>query len=237
VGLGDHHHAILGDGEAASPITFQVDADLHFGRDGHPLVDDGPAYHGVSADLYPFKKDGIFDPGEAVNPGPRTQDRPNHRAARHYRAQANDAVQGLAAASIGAVLGKYELGRRQVGMEGPDWPPLVVQVQLWIDRDQVHVGFVVGVERANVTPVGVVLAVLVTEGERVHPVRVDHRGNDVPPEVVGAAAPRSVDAQLLEQEPGVEDVNAHRRQAVLVVAGDRLGVGRLFFKTDDPALV
>ena len=45
-----------------------------------------------------------------------------------------------------------------------------------------------------------------------------------------------VAAQLLEQKPGGEDVDAHRGQAVPLVARDRLGSLRLLLETDDPIL-
>ncbi len=48
---------------------------------------------------------------------------------------------------------------------------------------------------------------------------------------------RGVVAELLEQEPGGEDVDAHRGQAVLGIAGDRLGIRRLLLEADDPAVV
>ena len=42
-------------------------------------------------------------------------------------------------------------------------------------------------------------------------------------------------AQLLKEKPGGEDVNAHRSERVLWVAGDRLRVGRFFLKALDAA--
>ena len=60
-------------------------------------------------------------------------------------------------------------------------------------------------------------------------------GDDVAAEVVAAAVPRGVAAELLEEEPGGEDVDAHRGQAVVRVAGDRLRLGRLLLEADDAA--
>ena len=61
--------------------------------------------------------------------------------------------------------------------------------------------------------------------------RVDDRGDDVAAEIVAAVAAGGVAAELLEQEPGREDVDPHRGQAVLRVAGDRLRLGRLLLET------
>ena len=62
--------------------------------------------------------------------------------------------------------GEHEFRRRKVRLISADRPVLVVHVQQRIDRDQVHVGFVVGVERADVAPVGILLAVFVAERKR-----------------------------------------------------------------------
>ena len=45
-----------------------------------------------------------------------------------------------------------------------------------------------------------------------------------------AAVPRGVEAKLLEEEAGGEDVNAHRGQGVVRIAGNRLGLRRLLLE-------
>jgi len=42
VGLGDHRHAPLADGETAGPILLRIEADLRAGRNTHHLSDDRP---------------------------------------------------------------------------------------------------------------------------------------------------------------------------------------------------
>ena len=110
---------------------------------------------------------------------------------------------------------------------------VVVQIELRLDLGQLDVRLVVGVDRADVAPVGVLLAVLVEKRKRLHAAIANHRGDDVPAEVVRAIGQRRVFAQLVEQKVGVEHVNAHRRQAVLRIAGNRLRLGRLFLEADD----
>ena len=56
-----------------------------------------------------------------------------------------------------------ELGGRLLRDVGADGPALVVEVELRRHRHQVHVGFVVGVERAHVAPVARLLGVEVAE--------------------------------------------------------------------------
>ena len=51
---------------------------------------------------------------------------------------------------------EHELGRRQRRQRRVDRPLPVVEVEDRVDGDQVHVGVVVGVERPDVPPVGVV---------------------------------------------------------------------------------
>ena len=157
-------------------------------------------------------------------------------AAGDDRALADDAVQRLAAAGGRAPLGEDELRRRQVGLIGADRPAMVVQVQLRIDRHQVHVGLVVGVQRAHVPPVGVLLAVLVEERVGEDAMGLDHRRDHVAAEVVLAAVPRGVQAELLEEEAGGKDVNPHRGQGMVRVAGHRLGLLRLLLEAEHAVL-
>ena len=105
-----------------------------------------------------------------------------------------------------------------------------IGVQLGIDADQVHVRFVVGVEGSHVTPVGFAFAILVHERKGEDAIRIDDRGDDVPTEVVATASARGIAAQLLVEEPGGEDVDAHRREAVGIVARYGFWIGGLLFK-------
>ena len=51
------------------------------------------------------------------------------------------------------VFGEHELCRRILALVGADGPVLIVEIEDGRDRDQIHVGFVVGFERADVAPV------------------------------------------------------------------------------------
>ena len=112
---------------------------------------------------------------------------------------------------------------------------LVVEVELRIDVDEVHVGLVIGVDRADVAPVGVAFAVLVAEREGVHGMRADHSREDVVAEVVAAERIGRVAAELFEEEVGGETIDAHRRQRQVRRAGHRRRVGHLLAKLADPA--
>ncbi len=199
--LGDHHHARFGDGEAAGAVQLVVVADL--GPRGHvdPLVDDRPADLGVPADVHALEEDRVLDLGVAVDRG--RWGRGSNRSTwppemiEPWQTMLSRAWPRAASTAVSA---KTNFGGGKVGLIGADRPVLVVQVQLRIDGDQVHVGLVVGVQRAHVAPVGVLLAVLVEEREGEDAVRVDHRRDDVAAEIVLAVGPRGVEAELLEEE-------------------------------------
>ena len=109
--------------------------------------------------------------------------------ARDDRALADDRVVRRAPA---VPLGVHELRRRVRRLIGVDRPVPVVEVQDRVDLDQVHAGLEIGVERADVAPVGGALAVLVAErvGQDPRAAR-DHRRDDVAAEVVRLASFRA----------------------------------------------
>ena len=130
--------------------------------------------------------------------------------------------------------------RRRLGPAvGEHRPAVVVQVEHRVRRDEVHVGRVVRVERADVTPVPPLPLVLI--------------GHDVAREVVDVsdAGPRQrrdhVPAEVgvrvvagghdVDERRGVEDVVAHRRQAPAVVTGHRRWLGDLLVEVEDLALL
>ena len=84
---------------------------------------------------------------------PGRDDRPAHGPARDDDAGADHRVERLPDA---ARLVEHELGGRQRLVPGEDRPLVVVEVEDRLDRDQVHVRVVVGVERPDVAPVAAV---------------------------------------------------------------------------------
>src|SRR5262245_27737571 len=237
VALGDDDNAVIGDGEAALAIEVEVVADLHAGRHFDAFVDNRPANLGVAADIDSFEEDRIFDMRIAVNADEWPEDTPLDEPARDNRAGADDAIHGPAGAVALAAAAEDELRRRQIGLKGADGPDFVVEVEQRIDGDEVHVGFVIGIERADVAPIGVVaFTVFIAEWEGEDLALFDQRGDDVAAKVVPAARSRGVFAQLFEQKAGGKDVNAHRAEAVVRIARDRFGARDFFFKADDPLI-
>ena len=107
-------------------------------------------------------------------------------APRDDRPLADDRVERGAAAVGGRV---DEFGRWHRRLIGVDRPVAVVEVEDWIDGDQVHAGLIVGVERADVAPVGPLLAVLVAERIGEDAGVAEHLGDDIVAEVVAALIP------------------------------------------------
>ena len=113
VGLGDYRNASFGDQETAGAILLGIVADHRAGGNLHALVDDGAANSRMAADIDPFEHDRIVHFGIAVDPHVGTQNRSPHLPAGNDAAGANDAVERLASAAVGAVFGKHKLRRRR----------------------------------------------------------------------------------------------------------------------------
>ncbi len=101
-----------------------------------------------------------------------------------------------------------ELGRWKLALIGSDRPFRVVQIELRIDSDQIHIGFPIGVECSNVSPIlnGFLIGVLKLEG--VHPSLFDHLGDDIFSEIVCAALSCICD-QVFAECLCAEEVDAH----------------------------
>ena len=188
-------------------------------------------------DVDTFEEDRILNLCEAVDTGVGSDDRADHVTTREDRTEADDAVVRLAAPSTITRLVEHELRGRQIGVIGSDWPDVVVHIEQRIDGDEVHVGVEVGVERSHIAPIGVGLSVFVQEEMCKDAVRVDDGRNDISAEIAGARRLRRVEAKLLKQKPGREDIDTHRRQTVIAVTRNRLRFVRFFVEANDPVFI
>jgi hypothetical protein len=93
----------------------------------------------------------------------------------------------------------------------------------------------IGVDRADVPPVGVLLAIFVSKREGLHGVGLGQPRQQVVAEVVPAAAVGGVPLELLEQEVGGEAVDAHRGQGQRGVGWIGGRIGHLFAEAADAA--
>ncbi len=121
----------------------------------------------------------------------------------------DDRVERLSAAA--AFVGEDELRRRRLHLVRAQRPLRIVEVELRVDVAEIHVRFVVGVERADVAPVLGVLLVLVGEPVGVDRHARDQRRDDVLAEIV-RRRPARVVLERGHEHAHVEDVDAHRRE-------------------------
>jgi hypothetical protein len=112
------------------------------------------------------------------------------------------------------------------------------EVQLRRHRHEVHVGGVVGVQRADIAPVRLPAGLRIHERIGKGAVALDEAGNDVAAEVMLRTRGVGVLVQLLEQEARVEHVNAHRAQRHVAAPRHGRRLGRLLDEgTDAQVLV
>src|SRR4029453_8644904 len=163
--LGDHHDAPLAD-SVAPAILFFVVTDTRPARDEHVAIDDRSANPRMTPDPHPGHENALLDFAETVHPDIGTENAAADRAPGHDAACRDDRVERPPAAA--SFVGEYELGRRRLHLVRVQRPLRVVQVELRVDLTEIHVGFEVGIERADVAPVLRELLVLVEK-----PIRVD----------------------------------------------------------------
>ena len=191
----------------------------------------------MSADIDTLKQDGVLHTRVAVHANEGSQDAPFDAASGNYRPLADDAVQSASLSIDMSEAAEHELRRRQDRLVGANGPSGIVHIQQRVDGHQVHIGFEVRVQRTHIAPIGILFSVFITKRKRVDAMRVDDGRNDVPAEIMRTVRVGRVSAELFEQKSSGEHVDAHRRQAMLAVARDRLGIIRLLFKTNDPIVL
>ena len=147
----DNDNAGIGHVPSARPVGIKIVADQ--GAFGNPdvLAQDGPAHLGVAADVTVVHDDAAFHVGAGVDSDAAAENGIAYHATGKNASAGYNAVDGLATA-MGIVKG--ELGGR-IGVAGtPQRPLAIIKVEFRLDGTQVHVGFVVGVDGADIAPVG-----------------------------------------------------------------------------------
>src|SRR5271157_4696516 len=192
-----------------------VTDDRSFGNDDVP-VDDCLADAAMPADVHVRKQDASVNLRIGVHAHIGREHAVAHRAAGDDAAHGHNGVVRLSR-TPGIV--EHELGRRILSHVGANRPSLIVNVEHWRHRNQVHVGLVIGLQRPDIAPVERFLPVLVDEVERVNLVLAHHARQDVVAEVVTRARLLGVFQQPRDEHVGVEQVNAHRRRYHARVVG------------------
>ena len=85
-----------------------------------------------------------------------------------------------------------------VFLEAANRPILIVHVQQRIDVNQIHARFVVGIDRSDISPVGLTLVILVAERIREDAAVVDDGRNNIFAKIVAAGGIVGVFEQLLK---------------------------------------
>ena len=190
-------------------------------------------------DFHFVKQNAARDLAVAVDPRAPEHDRVAHRAAGDDHAARQQAVQRPPRAVARLV---NELRGGTVGVDRAQRPRWIVEVKLWVDADQVHVGFVVRVDRADIAPVGV-RAVIAGDWVFVKIVRVQMItvaqgfGQHVLTEIMARGIITPVQLEQLFQRFAVEDVIAHAGQRHVWSVWHRAGVFGFLLKLRDAVAV
>src|SRR5712691_1585824 len=224
----------IGDMEAAL-VGFEVVADLGALGKADVAVDDGAADARVTADVHVVVDDGIQDIAVTVDADVVADDGFLNAAAGDDGASGDDGIESDAHA-LG--IGKDKLGWRILVLPGTERPVLVIKIEDWRDADEVHVGFVIGVESADVAPVEGVLGVFIDEVVGKDAVLRNDARKNVLAKIVAGLGILGVREKNGNQQVGIEDVNSHRSIAVARVVRRLFRDSRLFLEADDaPILV
>src|SRR5690625_2963953 len=151
--LRDDRDAGLGDPQAALHVELRVHAHLGAVGDAHVLVHDRAVHDGVAADVDVVEEHRVPHRGPGVDLRAGRDDRAHDLPAGDDDAGRDEGVQRVPQPLPVPV---DELRRRQPGVAREQRPLLVVEVEHRGDGDEVLVGVVVGVDRADVAPVAAV---------------------------------------------------------------------------------
>src|SRR4029077_6760854 len=110
------------------------------------------------------------------------------------------------------------------------------QVENGRDRDEVHVGFVVGVEGADVAPIKRAIAVFVLEIVSKDPIFREDAREDIAAEVVRGFGIFGIGNQDGDKQLRIEDIYAHGGVHFFGAVRGALGLRGLFFKAEDAPL-
>ena len=156
--------------------------------------------------------------------------------ARHVRPRYDAASgdHGVDRHAAPAVLIQHEFRGRMLRLVGPYRPLMIVDIQLRIEGDELHVRFVKGVDVAHVAPIILRARFDIVERVGKYAQPLDRRRDDIPPEVVIARLVGCIVGQQLLEPIERNDVDAHRGPSHVVVAQDGIRVLRFFREFHDP---
>src|SRR5581483_1474562 len=169
-------------------------------------VDDGAADAAMASHIDVGEKNAGVDFRIGVHAHVRGENAVLDHTAGDDASGGDDGVEGGAAA---AGFGENEFSGRILALVGADQPLGVVQVENGGHGNDIHVGFVVGLEGAHVAPVERLFLVLVHEVEGEDAVVVDHLGKNIFAEIVAGIGILGVFQQDGDEDVGIEYIDAH----------------------------
>ena len=224
----------------ALTVCLAIETDHRARRDLDVLVDDGAPDLRVPPHLDVLEEHALFDLAERVHAAPDAEHASVNAAPRNDAAMAYHRVGRDPYPSLGLVA-EHELGRRVVRRTSPNRPPEVIEVELGMDLDEIHLRFPVGIDGSDVSPVSPVGTFFLAGDEiRGEIVSEDRRAlrhqtrQDVATEIVSAIRERLVCFELAHQHLALEHVVAHRGQAPGRVARHRGRVVDFLVKLENP---
>src|SRR6185436_6427822 len=207
--LGRHYDDTgFGDGVAGGAVGLHVETDRARFRDACAGVDYSSADSAVTADFHLGHQDRVLHFTIAIDAHTGRQHAAHDASAGDYTAGAHNGIERHAHAS--ALLREHELGRRLLGYACANRPALIVQVEFRRHRYQIHVGFIVGVNSADIAPIQLLFCVHVGEIVGDHAGPAHQLGDDVAAEVVRGGGVVGILEEGAQQHVRIENINAHR---------------------------
>src|SRR5580658_9054537 len=223
----------IGD-EVAGAVGYGVVADGGAFGEMDVAVDDAAADAAMAPDGDVGEQDGLIDFGVGIHADVWGEDGVPDQSAGDDAAIGDD---GIECGALTIFLREDELGRRVLALVGADGPVVVVEVEDRGDGDDIHVGFVVGLERAHIAPVESFFLVLVEEVVGEDAIVADHLGQDVFAKVVAGGLILGIFEQDGNEDVSIEEVDAHgASDLVWVPGGTQLGLFGFFLEAVDAAV-
>src|SRR5580692_12992591 len=176
----DNYYAIVGYGVAGA-VGFGVIADYGAFGQAYVAIDDRAANAAAASDVHVIKDDAGIHIAVAIDAHVEAENRVHYAAAGNDGARANDGIERDAHARG---VGENEFRGRILLLPSVQRPAFVVEVEDRGDGDQVHVGFVVSLDGADIAPVGLFFFVFVAKIVGEDAVLFDDARNDVFAEIM-----------------------------------------------------
>src|ERR1700730_1007635 len=211
-------------------VGLQVVTNFCALREADVAIDNRPADARVPADIHVVVDNRFRDLRITIYADIGAQHGFHHASARNDGASGYNRIQRHAHA-LG--VGENKFRRRILVDPGAQRPGGVIQVENGRNAYQIHVCFVVGVQRSDVAPVQRILAVFVDEVVREHAMLGDDARKNVFAEIVTRLGIFRIREQDRDHQVGIENIDAHGRAAMAGLVRRLFGYRRFFLEAHD----